>query len=152
MNIEKKIIGATLAKLMREEQDKRGLNLAEMAEMLGMSKPYLTALLSGDRPLNKLSDNYLETIALFLSLPKAQVYNFAEILLPEDYVHRETIEDCLADLYKRMSSDTSWMQLVPSSTEWEAMPIKTKLFIGHLYENLTHAKIIKGITAYRFSD
>lgn len=152
MDTEKPIIGAALAKLVRDEQEKRGLNLAEMAETLGMSKPYLTALLSGDRPLNKLSENYLHAIALFLKLPKAQVYNLAEILLPEDYVHQETIEANLEEILQRIRKDPSWMQMAPPDEEWVNMTMKTKLLISYLYETVSHAKVIKGITAYRFTE
>jgi transcriptional regulator with XRE-family HTH domain len=150
MSIEKPMIGSALAKLIREEQEKRELNLAEMAELLGMSKPYLAALLSGERPIDKLSYNYLESIAIFLGLPKAQVYNLAEILAPEDYVHKESIEGTLDDLHRRMKSDASWMHLSPSDEEWTAMNMKTKLLIGYMYETVTHSKTIKGITAYKF--
>ena len=152
MSAEQSIVGASLAKLLRDEQEKRGLNMVEMADALGMSKPYLAALLSGERPLDKLSANYLEAMAIFLRLPKAQIYNLAEILLPEDYVYKETIENNLADLHNRLKIDPSWMHLSPSDAEWSTMNMKMKLLVGYLYETASHAKIIKGITAYRFTD
>jgi transcriptional regulator with XRE-family HTH domain len=150
MSIEKPMIGAALAKLIREEQEKRELNLAEMAELLGMSKPYLAALLSGERQIDKLSYTYLESIAIFLDLPKAQVYNLAEILSPEDYIYKESIEGTLDDLQRRMKGDASWMHLSPTDEEWAAMNMKTKLLISYMYETVTHAKTIKAINFYKF--
>lgn len=152
MENEKPMVGGALAHRIREAQEKRGFNLGELAGLLGMSKPYLTAILSGDRPIDRLNSHYLDAIASFLSIPKAQVYNLAEILLPEDFVIKENIDDTLDEIHRRIKYDTFWMHLVPPYDEWKTMPIKTKLLIAYMYETIAHEKIIQGITTYKFVD
>ncbi len=152
MNNPKTKVGTALIELIRRKQDERRIVIPELADLLGMSKPYLNALFSGERPVNKLGPAYLDAIAAFLSIPKAQVYNLAEILVPEDYVHQESIDDNLKEVYQRLSNDITLLHLVPRKTEWNKLDMKTKLLIAYMYESLSHQKFITGIKAYKFED
>lgn len=147
---EKTMVGSALIRLIREEQKKRNLTTNEIANLLGMSKPYLTAILSGERSVDRINASYLEAIAIFLNLPKAQIYNLAEILRPSDYVHQESIENSLAKVHQRLCSDVSLLHLAPTEAEWKNTSLKGQLLIAYMYEMVSHEKIIEGIKAYKF--
>jgi transcriptional regulator with XRE-family HTH domain len=142
--------GLPLLAKIREEQDRRGYNLNELATALGFSKPYLTALFAFQRPVDRLNKEYMGNIAKFLRIPKAQVYCLAEILVPEDFVHDYALEEQLAEAFTRMRADPVWMNYAPSDDELAGMPTRLKLGFAYLYQTVANKRFVKGITPTKF--
>lgn len=142
--------GIPLLMKMREEADRRNFNLAETANFLGLSKPYLAALYAFQRPVDRLGEEYMDKIAKFLKIPKAQVYCLAEILQPEDFVHDFKLEDQLAEAFRAMRNDPTWMSYAPSEDEAADLPERIKIGYAYLYQTVAHQRFVEGIVPVKF--
>lgn len=142
--------GVPLLMKIREEQERRSMNLNELAQALGLSKPYLMAIFSFQRPIDRLGMEYLEKIAEFLKVPKAQVYCLAEILKPEDFTHEYKLEEQLQESFRNMRNDPVWMAYAPSDEMLNELPSQVKIGMAYMYQQLANKRFVEGITATKF--
>lgn len=148
----KQIPGALLINAIYREMTRRGLTQAQTAELLGMGKSYLAALLTGARPLSGLGKDKIDALAQFLSVPAMQVRTMAEQIAVEEFFCQTTLDEELDRLRVRMMSDNLWCTFTPKVEAWCQLPQETRRLIGLLYEKLCQEELLTKAIPYRIVD
>ncbi|MGQ5490885.1 helix-turn-helix domain-containing protein [Thauera sp. ZXT1-4] len=81
----KALKGSGLTTRIKERMSSEGVSVTELAERLGVSQPYLSQLLCGDKSFTQASDDLIRRVAGFLYLPPVVCFVLAERLVPADF-------------------------------------------------------------------
>ena len=129
-----------LPALIYAEADRRGLSLQVVAEMLGMSRPYLFRLRHYPPSCKTLSRNYIDQIAVFLGIPVIAVMVAAGQLRAEDLSIRDGESRQEVDrAIEYMKGDPLWSAML---TGTERLNDGLKLLIVRCYEREEGKKIL----------
>lgn len=138
MAAKKDVPGALLINAIYREMSKRSLTQKDTASLLGISKAYLTALLSGTRPLDGLNNEKVKALARFIGVPAMQVRVMAETYAVEDFFSETSLGAELDRMHERMLADNIWCTHAPHELAWKQMPLEQKRLVGLLYEKVRH--------------
>lgn len=152
MSKAKQVPGALLITAINGEMRKRKQTQVETSVLLGLSKPYLAALLAGDRPLSGLGKDKIDAIARYLQIPAMQVRTMAEQISVDEFFCEITVEQEIDHAYQRMISDSLWCTFTPPVTQWSAMTLEAKRLIVLLYERVKHEDFLTKAIPFRVVD
>lgn len=150
MAAKKDVPGALLINAIYREIGERGLTQKDAASLLGISKPYLTALLTGTRPLDGLGKDKVSAIARFLNVPAMQVRVMAETFPVEDFFSETSLGEELDRMHERMLADNIWCTHAPHESAWKQMPLEQKRLVGLLYEKVMHEEFLTKASPLQF--
>lgn len=120
----------------------RGHSAHDLAHVLGISYPYLQALLRGARPIEGASKTVLSAMAEYLGVSVAQAFVWAGVLVAQDFFYQPTLENNLARLYDAMLNDSEIGPFTPPPEKWRDLPGDIKVFIAALYERASGRRFL----------
>ena len=130
-----------LARRMRDSGD----SLQSAAAKLGISYPYLQALLRGQRPVAQSSKSVLAAIASYLDIPVAQAYIWSGALTAEDFFRKPTLVSELDALYEKLLHSTEFGAYMPTTDQWGALDTNVKVLIAALYEKASGDLVLEPV-------
>ena len=149
--------GAFKGHALTEQLEKRrrveGLELKQLAALLGVQPNHFSAMMGGRRWIGSVRDEVLVKIAQFLNVSKAVVYLWAEILQPSDFFPQDASELLVRRVGEQLVDDPSASGLVRSLSEWESWPDRSRFVIATFYTELQRwralnaAGVIPGLEA-----
>lgn len=116
-------------------------NQSDLASALDVTPGYLSQLISGKKDCASLSRRTLQLAAEYLQLPLSQVFVWAGILSPDDFLNVRSPMFELDQLYAHMLTDTDFAIFAPQPQEWRELPNSAKLTIGLLYEQVRGQRV-----------
>ncbi len=128
-------LGARLIEMLKKRADKNQDAMHHVAEHLGISSSYLSAIYRGVRPISGLPREALVNASHYLNLPVAQIYILAEVMTVNDFVTEQDAVVICERVHDAMCLDPKWAGYVPAFSTWTAMPMSVKILIGLLYES-----------------
>lgn len=134
---EESVTDSPLMPFLAGEARNRGHKPYDLASHLGIGYAYLTQLLRGLKPVNRISRKTLIAAAKYLDVPVAQVYLWAGAIQPEDFIHESKFEMSGGDIYTSMRRHPQFGGFMPNEKEWAALPKTAKLIITLLFESVT---------------
>lgn len=134
---EPDVTSSPLMPFLAGEAHNRGHGPRDLASNLNIGYAYLTQLLRGLKPVNRISRKTLIAAAKYLDVPVAQVYLWAGAIHPTDFVHESKFEMSTGDIYTNMRRHPKWGGFMPSEKEWVSLPKTTQLVITLLFESAT---------------
>ena len=130
--------------LARKRRDS-GDSLQSAAAKLGISYPYLQALLRGQRQVAQSSKPVLAAIANYLDIPVAQAYIWSGALTAEDFFRKPTLASELDALYETLLQSAEFGAHVPTADQWRALDTNLKVLIAALYEKASGVRILEPV-------
>ena len=110
--------GSLVVDAIRERMEALGLTLGALSDTLELSKPYLSFLLSGQRPTAAVSVPKLRAVARFLDLSKLTVLQLAEIFTSEDLFPSGSAITALDNALDLMGLDATLAHNLPGIEVW----------------------------------
>lgn len=138
MSKSKQVPGALLIAAINGEMRKRKQTQVETSVLLKLSKPYLAALLSGNRPLSGLGKDKVDAIARYLQIPAMQVRTMSEQIHIDEFFCETSVEQEIDHVYQRMLEDSLWCTFAIPLEQWASMTLEAKRLIALLYERVKH--------------
>lgn len=120
----------------------RGHTAHDLAHALGISYPYLQALLRGERPIAGASKSVLSAMAAYLGVSVAQAFVWAGVLVAEDFFYQPTLQNNLSLLYDALLHDSDVGPFAPPPEKWRELPDDIKVFIAALYERASGRRFL----------
>lgn len=120
-----------------------GLSPFELAGRLQMAYAYWSALNKGKKSVAGLTSTGLDSLIEFVKAPASQIAALAGIVFPEQFIKATSAEDQLARALDRMREDPVWGQFAPNDEEWRNTPIKVKIALALIYEQLFQRMLIE---------
>lgn len=124
----------------------KGDRLTDVADKLGISYPYLSALLRGTRPITQASKSTLAAMAHYLDVPVAQAFVWAGVLTSEDFFQPKRLESDLETLYAALLSHPDFGAYAPTRARWAALDTPTKVLIAALFERASGQRFMAEIS------
>jgi hypothetical protein len=152
MSKSKQVPGSLLITAISAEMCKRKQTQSDTAVLLGCSKPYLAALLGGDRPLSGLGKDKIDAIARYLHIPAMQVRTMSEQIHVDEFFCERTVEQEIDQAYQRILSDSLWCTFAPPVEQWAEMTLEAKRLIALLYERVKHEDFLTKAIPFRVVD
>lgn len=120
-----------------------GMSTRDLAARLGISYPYLMHLANPKNPRSTdgprgLDREVMRRAAEFLEIPLVQAYVLANILKPEDFFYKPTLDEKLESAYRHMTQNGLWCGFAPTRQQWDAMSRDLKLSFVMLYEQVVN--------------
>lgn len=134
------LTGEQLPALIYAEADRRGISLGVVADMLGMSRPYLFRLRHYPPSCQKISRNYIDKIALFLGVPVVCVMVAAGQLRADDLTFQD--DDSRKEIdraIRYMREDPAWSVML---TDVDGLNDGLKSLIVRCYEREEGRKLL----------
>jgi transcriptional regulator with XRE-family HTH domain len=150
--VRKNIKGALLIAAIYKEIAARGITQTDAAQILGIAKSYLAALLNGTRSLDGLRRQKIEAIANFIRVPPIQVRILAEEIPVKDFFHETTLVGELDVMHERLLNDKAWCAYAPNPELWKNLPLDVKRLVGLLYERVSHEDFLSKASALEISN
>ena len=141
MDNKPNLLLSLLASKMRECGD----TLNSSAAKLGISYPYLQALLRGQRPVAQASKSVLAAISDYLDIPVAQAYIWSGALTVEDFFRKPTLASELDALYEKLVHSTEFGAYMPTADQWGALDANVKVLIAALYEKTSGDRVLEPV-------
>lgn len=123
--------------MLAAEAANRGDTPTQLANHLGIGYVYLTQLLRGLKPTERLSRPVLVAAAHYLDVPVAQAYLWAGALEPTDFIHEGKFEQAVGEIFEIMSRHPDWGGFMPNIHEWNQLPPKGQLAMVLMFEKAT---------------
>lgn len=133
--------GGTLLALLVKEANRRGLQMKEMAEELGVTYGYIAQLRGGIREVRHISEEFVHACARFLGVAPIAVKIAAGKITARDFLQPD--EDCDS----RIDNALAHIQADPLLGGWMPPNVfqldrKTKQFVILCYQQATGMEII----------
>jgi hypothetical protein len=77
-----------------------------------------------------------------LKAPTSQIAALAGIVFPEQFIKPASVEEQLALALNRIREDPVWGQFAPTDEDWKHTPIKVKIALALIYEQLFQRTLI----------
>lgn len=139
--------GGVLIEALRHRGVELGMSTAEIAEQLGLSYSYYSALITGRRPIPSIRSETFRAAAAFLRTSVVQVLIWAEAISLLDFHYADTLADSLDVSFAKMHRDPEWGAVVPPLPIWNETPVQSKLAIVLLYERLANKRLLERANA-----
>ncbi len=134
--------GAALSAALLRKANEMGINAGDIADRCGISRPYFSTIMSGQRPWAALGRDKVESVAEFLKVPVLTVFILSGLIKKEDFYYKEKITEQLDVSLRLMREDPKWMAYAPIDAEWEGMRLADKLRIILLYLEVSKQQLI----------
>lgn len=109
---------APLPAWIYSEADRQGLSLGEVADLLGMSRPYLFRLRRSPAACQKLGRQYIDSIAKFLGIPVIAVMVAAGQLRAEDLsIQDDNAHEEIDRALRYIQEDPLWAVMLADVTD-----------------------------------
>lgn len=152
MSKSKQVPGFLLITAINGEMRKRKQTQVETSVLLGLSKTYLAALLTGNRSLSGLGKDKINAIARYLQIPAMQVRTMAEQIHVDEFFCETTVEQEIDHAYQRMLEDGLWCTFALPLEQWASMTLEAKRLIVLLYERVKHEDFLTKAIPFRVVD
>lgn len=139
---EVKVASHPLMSYLAAEAQNRNETPAELAKRLGIGYVYLTQLLRGKKDTAGLGRKILVAAAEYLDVPIAEVYLWAGVLQPTDFVHEGKFKAMSGEQFDVMSRHPQWGGFMPTRKEWDAMSDRARLLVVLAFEQVTGVTLI----------
>lgn len=139
---DQRLAGQRLINMIRIEVIKRGLPDRHPADLMGITTVYWNSLANGHRPIARLPKAKLQRLADFLNVPLIQVYILSGHFEPQDFIIMRQHEAELDMMVENMRLHPKWVALAPTVEEWAQMPVRMKLLIASLFEQVVHKSFL----------
>lgn len=135
--------GAALSAALLRKANETGLMAGDVAEKCGISRPYFSTIMSGQRSWQSLGRDKIEAIASFLEVPVLTVYLLSGLVKKEDLFYEENITTRLDVHLDSMRKDPNWMGFAPLDEEWKAMDLGARIRVILLYLESSRNSLIR---------
>lgn len=135
--------GLALSEEIKKKMSATGTGPVEVAALFGLSSSYTASLLSLSRPWDGTTRDTKKKIAKFLGVPLISVLMLGGIVEPDDFIYEDTIEDSLNNAFSAIKSHPTWGTFCKTKTEWNSLPLNTRILIALLYEKTMEVEIIQ---------
>lgn len=140
--VETKTAHRPLMSYLVAEAQKRNDSLKELAAHLGIGYPYLAKLCKGDSDTAKIGRPVLVAAAKYLDVPIAEVYLWAGVLQPTDFVHEGEFKAISGDPFDVISRHPQWGGFMPARKEWDAMSPRARQMVVLAFERASGANLM----------
>lgn len=138
---EVNVPGARLMQMLLTQANQQGLQLRELAAKLGVTAGYLHQLRTGRKPITGISSHLIESMKIFLGVPRISVLLASGIVKIEDcYPEPDILSIYMRQGVDFIRKDPVWGPLVPAQLEHPEEGML--MFIIRLYEEATGRKIL----------
>lgn len=143
-----------LVRAMQLAAERRGLRTIDIAQLIGVSRPYYMSLCNGHKPFSGLSIPTLRHIATLIGCSFVDVAIMAGVIVTSDIEKQEGLEEVLDEVYDHMRLSKAQSRfMVYSREEWRALPMAVRLQITHLYqEHVGKVFLERAKTAQEFDE
>ena len=132
--------GLLMAALVRCASE-RGQSVAQMAEALGYSYPYMNLLMSGLRRVDQVSDDFAQACAVYLRVPRVAVLMMAGRLKPDDFFEVGAFRGKAVDAAMRfIEDDPEWSGML--TAQLRSASAHSKYCVVKMYEKATGRKLL----------
>jgi len=143
--VEEKHKGQALATLLAARMRIDGVSMSALAIRLGISQGYLSQLMSGDKPMTGVSENFLRMSASYLGLPAVSCFLMSGRLWAEDFFEApETCSQQLIAALKAVSDSRHAQDVAVSFEQLKKLPKAIQHLLVLQYESLTGVELMKG--------
>lgn len=119
----------------------RGESIAQMAQALGFSYPYINLLLTGSRSVSQASNDFILACALYLKLPRLTVMLLAGHVTPEDHFELERFNArMLEPAMNYIAADPEYSGLL--TAQLRSASALSKFCIIKMYERATGRRLL----------
>lgn len=124
--------GGALIGWLEDDAQKRGHDLKELAEALGVTMGYLLQLQRGIRRVQDITHEFCAACATYLGVPTIAVKLVAGVVRTSDFLHpAQTEEEAIERAIRKMQDDPVIRQAVPM--DLTAMPLDAKKALVLMY-------------------
>lgn len=113
---------------------RKGHNLRQLADYVGVSYPHATALMSGDRWWAGTDRAVIEAVAQYLEQSVLQVYFWAGFLQSGDQHFADTLATRADLVFERAKADPYTAAICGSDADWKATPLSIRSMVTILLE------------------
>lgn len=131
-----------LVEKIREVMRKKGENLHNLSDKMGISYIHMTFMMSGARNFLGLDMDKQRALADYIGVSFSQFYIYAGVLKPEDFYSKETFGSRADLTFNKMRSDPMWEALVPAKDVLDKTPDESRLLMVLLYEKLSNEMLL----------
>jgi hypothetical protein len=137
---------APLLQAIADKMDERGHTGAHLAEALGMSASFVTAIQGGYRWVAKTNESSIKAIAKYLGVGTLQVYIWSGLFAAEDMVVSDDLPETMKNIYELMFKEPLIRHIVPSKSEFFAWPQSAQLRYVMLFEMIHNKRLLEHAT------
>ncbi|NEX63379.1 helix-turn-helix domain-containing protein [Noviherbaspirillum galbum] len=119
---------------MHNKMASHGHSMKDLADIVGVSYPHMTALMAGDRWWAGTDRDVIEKLAKYLEVPVLQVYFWSGFLQPGDQHFDEDLQTRANEVFKRARSDPYTGPIMCSEASWNAAALDLKSMVTILLE------------------
>jgi hypothetical protein len=132
--------GAELLAMLYQRANEDGLQLKELAAVLGVTYGYIHQLKTGLREVAQVSDEFVASCAKYLNKPRIYIQALAGKLSLADFSEQESLEGEVDSALSLMYKDRNWGGFMSLSIK--SLGLKERLLIIRLYESATGKTLI----------
>ncbi|UTH74226.1 helix-turn-helix transcriptional regulator [Chromobacterium sp. IIBBL 290-4] len=130
------LLGGQLMWMLVYRAKRLGITQKEVAEILGITRAYLEALMWGRRPVSEISADILKKIAEFIDAPVSQVYLLSGILKISDFSTQDNLDHRMLSHFKTLQLSNELKNILPDEIEWSTWPLELRLSICFLLDGI----------------
>lgn len=132
--------GAELLAMLYQRANEDGLQLRELAAVLGVTYGYIHQLKTGHREVAQVSDEFIASCARYLNKPRIYIQALSGKLSLADFSQPDSLEGEVDSALSLMYKDRNWGGYMSLSIK--SLGLKERLFIVRLYETATGKTLI----------
>jgi hypothetical protein len=135
-NRQARVVSAIDAYLSKRTIERgRRFTVQEMAEEMGLDHAQnLVGIRTGTRYIADMNQIFVRKLAKVLCVSPVTLYQMAEFITPEDLYFEDDLPTRTEQSYKKMCSDLSNQDIVPTSSMWHSWPQSARDHFAMLYE------------------
>lgn len=137
--------GMALLNLLIKRANDLNLDRKQLCNSIGITYPYLNALMNGHRDVAGIGLDKLRIMGGFLNMSFIQVLMLAEIVKPEDFAQYggELLDSDLDRMYENLKNDPEWSIASPTQAEWNMLSRNSKIGYALMWETLSKQTFIE---------
>jgi len=132
-----------LAMLLAAKMGEASISQSKLSEILGISKSYVSQLLSGEKHTRHISIETLRAIAAYLKLPVIDCLVLAEVLKHADFTPGKNDESLTIERALNFVAESTMAQTIGvTKKELYKIPENTKILIIRLFETSCDVRLL----------
>ncbi len=149
MNKETKPKGQHLKLALRATMRRRAESVSYVAKQVGISQSYLSQLISGDKPMEHVSDQHLRRFAAYLGMPPIAGFVLAGRLSASDFLESAPpLEQRLEQALGVVLTSPSAAEAQVSEADLAALPVSVKMLIVLLHQRAEKTDLLRPSAAW----
>lgn len=133
--------GGLLMAALVQHATVRGESIAQLAEQLGFSYPYINLLMSGTRKVTQASDDFIHACAVYLRIPRLTAMMLAGRVTPADVFELGKFNSrMLEPAMEYIAADSEWSGLL--TAQLRSSSAQSKYCLVKMYEKATGRKLL----------